>query len=286
MSLSLLSYGAFASADAIMEIHTIELPQNGFDQGGAENGADKQILPLGKDQIVPKPGSSGDIGGSGSGGIIPPLGGGDGGGGGGIFIPPPVPGPIGGIGGIIGGGGFGGGPLDQVGQVISMAQNVVALGEQVYTLVQKGKPSITTEYAPISIVPMDPMTKEVVNPFDMDDCAVPQQKKYRTVMKSGSSVVVNFEYAVIYSANCSYNGVGKYIQTLNIIPTKIKVGYGWDVTAQMKLTGLMNHGKRDNPNVGALLTIKYTMKSWRTALEKNDTIHVTGAGVLKSYSVK
>lgn len=250
---------------------------------------DSKMYPSGIDQVVPKPGSSGDAGitagsgsGSGSSGdILSSLGGG---GSGGI---------IGGSGGIIGGatggyhpGGYGQSPLDQAGQIIYMAQNVVALGEQVYTLVQRGKPSITTEYAPISIVPMDPLTKEIVNPFDMDNCAVPQQKKYRTVMKSGSSEVVRFEYAVIFSAGCSYNGAGKYIQTLSIVPTKIKVGYGWDVTAQMKLSGLMNHGKRDNPNVGALITIKYTMKSWRTALEKNDTIHVTGAGVVKSYSVK
>lgn len=278
LSLALLTTGAFAAEEMVMR--TVELKTN--------------------KQIVPKPGSAtptpagiaGGVGpgGIGPGGIIPPLGGDISGTGPGGIIPPPLPGTIGGFptGGFptggFNGGGFGLPVFDRIGQVISIAQNVVALGESVYTLVQKGKPSVTTDYAPISIVPRDPLTKEIVNPFDMEDCGFPQQKKYRTTMTTAGMEVVSFEYMVIYSAGCSYEGAGKYIQTLNIVPTRVKVGYGWDFNASMKLTGLMNHGKKLDPNVGALLTIKYSMKSWRTALERNDTVHVTGAGALKTYS--
>lgn len=186
------------------------------------------------------------------------------------------------IGGITGVGGMG--AFDRVGQVLSVAQTAVALGEGVYTLAQHGKPSNTTEYAPISIVPRDPISKEIVQPFDMEDCSMPVKKTFRSVMTTGGVEVVKFEYMVIYVYGCSYEGVGKYIQAALIQPLSVKTGYGWDFTATMKLSGMMNHGKKADPIAGALLTIKYTMNSWRTAYERNDTVHIRGDGQLKTYS--
>lgn len=173
---------------------------------------------------------------------------------------------------------------DRVGKVISTASSAVALGEQIYTLVTRGKPSNTTEYAPISIVPKDPMTKEVVSPFDMEGCSMPVTKKFKTSMATGGIDVVVFEYMVVYVYGCSYEGNGKYIQSAIVQPVSVKTGYGWDFNASMKLSGMMNHGTKASPVVGALLTMKYSMNSWRTAFERNDTIHITGKGELKTLS--
>src|SRR5690606_17491412 len=106
-------------------------------------------------------------------------------------------------------------------------------------------------------------------------------KKYQTTMKSGSKEVVKFEYMIVFVHGCSYNGFGKYIQAAYIQPVTIKTGYGWDLTATMKVSGVMNHGSKIDPVVGSMLTVKYTMNSWRTAYERNDTIHITGRGEIK-----
>lgn len=197
---------------------------------------------------------------------------------------------IGDVGGIGGGAPIGGitgtgmGAFDRIGQVLSVAQTAVALGEGVYTLAQHGKPSNVTEYAPISIVPRDPISKEIVSPFDMEDCSMPVKKTFRSTMTTGGIDVVKFEYMVIYTYGCSYEGAGKYIQTAMIQPLTVKTAYGWDFTATMKFSGMMNHGKKADPIAGALLTLKYTMNSWRTAYERNDTVHIRGDGQLKTYS--
>jgi hypothetical protein len=174
--------------------------------------------------------------------------------------------------------------INQVGEVIAVAKDIVALGESIYTLVQKGKPSNTTDFAPISIVPKDPITKEIADPFDMENCSFPVEKKFATTMKTAGSEVVRFEYMVIYTYGCSYNGTGKYIQNAIVQPVSVKTTYGWDFNATMKLSGIMNHGTKAEPVVGAMLTIKYSMNSWRTAFERNDTVHITGKGELKNYS--
>lgn len=175
-------------------------------------------------------------------------------------------------------------PLDRVGQVISTARDIVALGEAVYSLVQKGKPSNTTEYAPISIVPKDPISKEIIDPFEMETCSMPVERKFVTTIKSGSKEAVRFEYMVIYVYGCSYNGSGKFIQTAMVQPVSVKTNYGWDFNASMKLSGVMNHGTKADPIVGALLTMKYQMNSWSSSFERNDTVHITGAGQLKNYT--
>ncbi len=173
---------------------------------------------------------------------------------------------------------------DKVGQVISTAKDIVALGEAVYTLVQKGKPSNTTEYAPISIVPRDPMTKEYADPFDLENCSMPVTKKFKTTVKSGPKVVVNFDYMIVYSVGCSYNGAGKYISSASVIPSAVKTSFGWDFSASMKLSGIMNHGTKVDTVAGAILTIKYQMNSWTTSFERNDTIYITGRGELKTLT--
>jgi hypothetical protein len=175
--------------------------------------------------------------------------------------------------------------LDQVGQVIAVAKDIVALGESIYTLVQKGKPSNTTDFTPISVVPRDPITKEIADPFEMESCSMPVQKKFVTSIKSAAGGEgVRFEYMVIYTYGCSYNGTGKYIQNAIVQPVSVKTSYGWDFNATMKLNGIMNHGTKAQPVVGALLSIKYSMNSWHTAFERNDTIHITANGELKNYS--
>lgn len=195
-----------------------------------------------------------------------------------------VAGAGGGAGTPIGGIGGGASTFDRVGQVIQTASSVVALGENIYTLVQHGKPSNTTDYAPIAIVPKDPISKEPVSPFDMEDCSMPVKKAFRATMTTGGVDVVKFEYMVIFSYGCSYEGAGKYIQTAMVQPISVKTSYGWDFAASMKFSGMMNHGKKADPIVGALLTIKYSMNSWRTAFEKNDTVHIRGDGQIKTYS--
>jgi hypothetical protein len=175
--------------------------------------------------------------------------------------------------------------VEVAGRVISTARDLVALGEAIYTLVQKGKPSNVTEYAPISVVPRDPISKEYMDPFELEGFSVPVEKNYVTKIKdlAGKDIVV-FNYRVIYSYGGSYLGTGKYLTNIILVPSSVKTSWGWDFNAKMQLSGIMNHGSKDDPVAGAMITVKYQMNSWRAAYERNDTIHITGRGELKNFS--
>lgn len=177
-------------------------------------------------------------------------------------------------------------PIERAGKIVAVAREVVALGEEIYTLVQKGKPTIQTEYAPVSVVPKDPMTKEIVDVFDLEGFSVPVMKQFNTVLKSRVTgmTVVNFTYKVLYSYNGSYNGKGKYLTSVLVVPSSVSVSYGWDFKATMKVIQVMNHGTRENPVGGVVIALNYKMNSWGRAEERTDTFHIAGNGALKNLA--
>lgn len=185
------------------------------------------------------------------------------------------------------GGGGQPGTLERTGKVIQTARDIVALGEAIYELVKKGKPTNVTEYAPISVVPKDPATKEHVDPFDLEGFSMPQSRSFSVNIKNGwGREVVSFTYRVMYSYGGSYNGAGKYLTGVSIIPGSIKTSNGWQFNASMQLSGIMNHGSKADPVAGIMVTIKYQMNSMSDAFERNDTIHLTGRGELRSYGIQ
>jgi hypothetical protein len=174
--------------------------------------------------------------------------------------------------------------IDTAGRVISVARDLVALGEAIYELVKKGKPTNVTEYAPISVIPKDPDTKEAVDLFDLEGFSMPVERAYVAKVKNGTGKeVVNFTYKVLFSYGGSYNGAGKYLTGVIIVPQSVVTSFGWEFNASMKMSGMMNHGSKADPVAGVMLTLKYQMNGWSTAYERNDTIHVTGRGEIRNH---
>jgi hypothetical protein len=177
--------------------------------------------------------------------------------------------------------------LEKTGRVIQTARDIVALGEAIYELVKKGKPSNVTEYAPISVVPRDPMTKEIVDVFELEGFSMPVEKSFLAKVKNVTGqVVVDFNYKVIYSYGGSYNGAGKFITNVLVVPGSVKTSYGWEFNSTMKLSGIMNHGTKADPVAGVMVTIKYQMNSWSAAHERNDTIYINGRGEFKNHMIQ
>lgn len=170
--------------------------------------------------------------------------------------------------------------LANVGQVLAVAQGVVALGESVYTLVQKGKPSNKTTYAPISVLPK--IGNEVIDIFETEDWKAPKRYTYEIVYTNGFNMdVVKFRYSVIFAYGGKYNGAGAYITAAQIIPESVNTLFGFDFSATLKLGGLMNHGKKADPLAGAVLTLQYTVETVLQASLETANYHIMGNGGFK-----
>lgn len=175
-----------------------------------------------------------------------------------------------------------GDPVERVGRVISIARDLVALGEDIYRLVIKGKPSNRTSYAPISVLPR--IGNKAVDILDTERWTMPVKRTYQVVYENTYGAdVVTFRYSVMYSYRGSYNGKGAYLTSVQIIPEHVRTLFGFDFTATMKLGGIVNQGTRANPVAGATLLMEYTISSLLVANNQTDTFFINGRGGFKKY---
>jgi hypothetical protein len=167
--------------------------------------------------------------------------------------------------------------LQTAGQVISTARDLVALGEDIYRLVSKGKPNVTTAYDPISVIPK--VDGRAVDLLDTEQWSMPSKRSYQLVLKNLYGVaVVTFRYSVIFSYNGAYDGRGKYITAAQIQPDYVNVLWGFDFTATMKLSGIQNQGTRQDPVAAATLRIEYTTSNVMNSRTIGDSYFITGRG--------
>jgi len=133
------------------------------------------------------------------------------------------------------------GALNTAGKVISVARDLVALGEDVYRLVIKGKPSNKTTYAPISVVPLE--NGAPVDIMTTEYWRTPVMRTYEVKYENLYGIeVVSFKYSVIFSYGGSYQGKGQYLTSVQIVPEYVRTLFGFDFTATMKLGGIQNNG--------------------------------------------
>lgn len=168
-----------------------------------------------------------------------------------------------------------------IGQVIAIGKDLVALGESVYTLVQKGKPHNKTTYAPISVLPR--VNGQNVDIFDTESWKMPAKATYVITYKNLYGMeVVKFRYSVIFSYGGTYNGKGAYITAAQIIPESVMTSFGFDFSATMKMGGMSNHGTKANPVAGVILSLQYTVETFLQASLETASYHVTGKGGFKA----
>jgi hypothetical protein len=166
-----------------------------------------------------------------------------------------------------------------LGTVIAVARELVALGEILYPLIKRGQPEVTTEFAPINVLPTDPSTGRHADPFLMENTGSPVSKKFVGVVKNGFGMtVVSLEFLVHFAPGASYEGRGQYLQNAIIVPSKIWATWGWEVNATMKLQSIANQGTRAAPVAAAVLNMNYTVKNLITHIEKNHLVELNGRG--------
>lgn len=171
-------------------------------------------------------------------------------------------------------------PIDNVGRVIAIGKDLVALGESVYQLVLKGKPVVKTTYAPISVIPR--VNGQPADIFETEGWTEPQKRTYQIKYNNLYGVtVIHFMFSVIYSYNGSLNGKGAYLTALQIVPEYVKSLWGWDFTATMKLGGLQNMGTKADPIAGATIMIEYTASSLLENIQRTNSFFINGKGKLK-----
>jgi hypothetical protein len=167
-----------------------------------------------------------------------------------------------------------------IGEVIMVADKIIALGEKIYKIIEKGRPVVQTQYAPISILPKDSKGQSV-DVMDMENWSSPKSVKYKASYRNGYGMnVVTIEFIVLMAYGGSYNGKGRYLTSAQIIPSHVDVAWGFDVAATMKLNSIQNKGTKENPIAAAILNFEYRVKTVVKHDENHMSFYMDGNGTL------
>ena len=165
----------------------------------------------------------------------------------------------------------------QVGEVIAVADQIIAFGERVYAIVKKGQPVVNINWAPVSVLPKE--AGKSIDAMDLDNWSYPKSRKYKVTYTNGFNMnVVEFTYSVNFSYGGSYNGKGRYITGAQIVPEYVSVAWGYTFDASMKVVSIINRGSKANPVAGATLQLSYNVSTILQDDRNNINYFIQGDG--------
>ncbi len=85
----------------------------------------------------------------------------------------------------------------------------------------------------------------------------------------------------LYVFNEQFDGKGKYLSGVQIIPTYVDVMFGFDFNSEYFLQNLVNHASSLEPIAGATIGIHFMIESLTQTIEQNRIFHITGEGKFK-----
>jgi len=172
----------------------------------------------------------------------------------------------------------------RVGDVIMTTRNLIAIGKEIYKIIEAGKPVINVgESKSLSVLPKD--EKGIpVDSFRLSNWSMPKAKKYKVLAKNylGMSPV-SFEFMLIYTYGGSLDGKGKYLTGTQIKTTSVEVSWGYELDASFSVQTIVNQGTEEDPIAGAVLSINYNIKTVMKESRNSKTFFVNGVGQTKAF---
>lgn len=184
---------------------------------------------------------------------------------------------IGGIGGIGGGIGSGGGGLFPGNSGIIVDQ-IINIGNMVWSIVQQGKPTMR-----VSTYRAHGLPKGVTCWTDLEDWKIPKSKVFTIEQKTKfGQKVAKFTFRISYVYGGSYNGVGQYLANVSVTPVDLTVGWGVDFASEVQIPSVFNMGKKTNPLAAMQIYVYWGLGNLTKMQQKSLLFHVTGDGKIEA----
>lgn len=173
--------------------------------------------------------------------------------------------------------------IENLGEIITIAGEVVGLGKEVYELVQLGKPVVNVDTAPISVLPMNLDKTAPVAALELTEWKQPVVKKYRIKVKNYLGMTaIDFRWKLIFSPGGKYNDNGAFITGAIIKPEFVNVAYAYDLNVNYKLQSISNIGTAEAPIAQAIIDLDFKIETVMQTTIRSQSYLIDGFGRLKS----
>lgn len=151
---------------------------------------------------------------------------------------------------------------------------IINLGQTIWNIIAKGKPvaNITQNVA-------DAVPKGVTSWEQLAGWSNPVTKLYHTTIDTGAGEKTgDFYFRLLFTPGGNYNGAGKYLTGVTIMPADLTVTYDHTLTMTTTVVDIMNQGTAEQPIAGMTLQLKWSMDTLFTHNEQALSFHVRGDG--------
>jgi hypothetical protein len=168
--------------------------------------------------------------------------------------------------------------LNPIGDIIMILDNILAIGQKIWPIIEAGRPVVNTKMAAaVSVIPNIDGTNVVLN--NMENWSLPRMVSYRISFNNALGMeVVGFTYTVYFQHSGSYQGKGKYITNLKIQASNVAASWGSNFEASSELIGISNVGTLENPLASAIIQVSYVAKGVFNQYAGARSFYLDGAG--------
>jgi hypothetical protein len=131
------------------------------------------------------------------------------------------------------------------GNVIYPSQ-IVNIGKNGWNVIigSKGVSDASTDFA-------NGLPKGTLSSMELSGASSPQHLTLRYYAKNGlGTTIIDVRYSLVFQYGADYEGTGKYLTTVSVVPVSVNVGFGFNVDFKIDFVQVTNRGTAENPVAG------------------------------------
>lgn len=150
---------------------------------------------------------------------------------------------------------------------------IVNIGKFLWDIIQVGQATVDVKTDFANAIP------EGLKVDALNNWQDPQFKSYQFTFKNFLGMrAVQFNYKISYTYGGQYNGNGRYLANVVVIPSNINVIWGYNLSSDVTVPKIMNAGTNENPIAGMQLHLRWKITSIFSQEENTKAYYVRGDG--------
>lgn len=146
--------------------------------------------------------------------------------------------------------------------------DIVAIGRTVWDVVVANKPILETESPTVHAIPRVAKCWS-----DLETWKAPITRSYEVVYENKLGIdVVTFRFRLQFAYGGSYQGHGRYLANVTVIPALVDVSWGFKFNAKLMVNEvILNHGTKKDPVAGLDMNLVWNVSS--VVKENESSVH-------------
>lgn len=170
--------------------------------------------------------------------------------------------------------------LDQqlpINETAVLIDQVVNLGQKIWTIVEKGRPVFAVKTQSASAVPEGVRSWNQLSGWKPSKSA-----SFKISYENGFGMdVIEFSYRVMFTYGGSVNGRGLYVTGATIIPAELSVAWGYKFNSDVTIPTVVNIGSSESPVGGIQMNVNWEVDTVIKHHQQTSSYFVDGLGRLK-----